>query len=70
MRKRVRHCVAIGTEMALHVLAYNMKQVISILGVGGLMLRNNAAAHSVFTFVHFCGTFALPRYSSRVVNIT
>src|SRR4051812_317083 len=27
----------IGTEMALHVLAYNMKRVISILGVGGLM---------------------------------
>jgi hypothetical protein len=25
------------TEMALHVLAYNMKRVISILGVGGLM---------------------------------
>src|SRR6476646_1262059 len=27
----------VGTEMALHVLAYNMKRVISILGVGGLM---------------------------------
>jgi hypothetical protein len=26
-----------STEMALHVLAYNMKRVISILGVGGLM---------------------------------
>lgn len=25
-----------GTEMALPVLAYNMKRVISILGVGGL----------------------------------
>ena len=25
------------TEMALHVLAYNMKRVIRILGVGGLM---------------------------------
>jgi hypothetical protein len=24
----------VGTEMALHVLAYNMKRVISILGVG------------------------------------
>jgi hypothetical protein len=27
----------VGTEMALHVLAYNIKRVISILGVGGLM---------------------------------
>jgi hypothetical protein len=27
----------VGTEMALHVLAYNMKRVISILGVAGLM---------------------------------
>lgn len=27
----------IGTEMALHVLAYNMKRVMSILGVGGLI---------------------------------
>jgi hypothetical protein len=27
----------VGTEMALHVLAYNMNRVISILGVGGLM---------------------------------
>ena len=27
----------VGAEMALHVLAYNMKRAISILGVGGLM---------------------------------
>jgi len=27
----------VGTEMALHVLAYNMKRVMSILGVVGLM---------------------------------
>ena len=27
----------VATEMALHVLAYNMKRAISILGVGGLM---------------------------------
>ena len=27
----------VGAEMALHVLAYNMKRVICILGVGGLM---------------------------------
>jgi hypothetical protein len=27
----------VSTEMALHVLAYNMKRVMSILGVGCLM---------------------------------
>ena len=27
----------VGTEMSLHVLAYNMKRVIAILGVGPLM---------------------------------
>jgi hypothetical protein len=27
----------VGTEMALHVLAYKMKRVMRILGVGGLM---------------------------------
>jgi hypothetical protein len=27
----------VGTEMALHVLAYNMKRMMRILGVGGLM---------------------------------
>ena len=27
----------VATEMALHVLAYNMKRVMQILGVGGLM---------------------------------
>jgi hypothetical protein len=27
----------VGTEMALHVLAYNMKRVMSILGVSGLV---------------------------------
>jgi hypothetical protein len=32
--KTLKH---VSTEMALHVLAYNMKRVISILGVGGLM---------------------------------
>jgi Transposase DDE domain len=26
----------VGTEMALHVLAYNMKRLMHILGVGGL----------------------------------
>jgi hypothetical protein len=32
--KTLKH---VGIEMALHVLAYDMKRVISILGVGGLM---------------------------------
>ena len=32
--KTLKH---VRTEMALHVLAYNMKRVMSILGVGGLM---------------------------------
>src|SRR5712675_782083 len=32
--KTLKH---VGTEMALHVLAYNMKRVMTILGVGGLM---------------------------------
>ncbi len=27
----------VGTEMALHVLAYNMKRLMHILGVGGLI---------------------------------
>ena len=27
----------VGTEMALHVLTYNMKRVMRILGVGGLI---------------------------------
>jgi len=32
--KTLKH---VSTEMALHVLAYNMKRVMSILGVGGLI---------------------------------
>jgi hypothetical protein len=32
--KTLKH---VGTEMALHVLAYNMKRAMKILGVGGLM---------------------------------
>ncbi len=32
--KTLKH---VGTEMALHVLAYNMKRVMRILGVGRLM---------------------------------
>ena len=37
--KTLRH---VATEMALHVLAYNMKQVIAILGVEGLMKEMRA----------------------------
>lgn len=32
--KTLKH---VNTEMALHVLAYNMKRMMRILGVGGLM---------------------------------
>jgi hypothetical protein len=32
--KTLKH---VGTEMALHVLAYTMKRVMRTLGVGGLM---------------------------------
>jgi excinuclease UvrABC nuclease subunit len=32
--KTLKH---VGTEMALHVLAYNMKRLMHILGVGGLI---------------------------------
>ena len=32
--KTLKH---VSTEMALHVLAYNMKRVMRILGTGGLM---------------------------------
>ena len=32
--KSLKH---VSTEMALHVLAYNMKRVMRILGIGGLM---------------------------------
>jgi hypothetical protein len=32
--KTLKH---VSTEMALHVLAYNMKRAMRILGVGGLM---------------------------------
>jgi hypothetical protein len=41
--KTLKH---VGTEMALHVLAYNMKRVMSILGVAGLMEAIRAPAAS------------------------
>lgn len=34
---QMRTLPKVATEMALHVLAYNMKRVMRILGVGGLM---------------------------------
>ena len=33
----------VGTEMALHVLAYNLKRVINIMGVGPLIAAMKAA---------------------------
>jgi len=36
-RRAVSACPFRATEMALHVLAYNMKRVMRILGVEGLM---------------------------------
>ena len=34
---QMRRLPKVASEMALHVLAYNMKRVMRILGVGGLM---------------------------------
>ena len=34
---QMRKLAKVASEMALHVLAYNMKRVIQILGVDGLM---------------------------------
>jgi len=33
----------VSTEMSLHVLAYNLKRVISLFGVPGLIQRMQAA---------------------------
>ncbi len=33
----------VGTEMALHVLAYNLKRVMAILGIGALIAAISAA---------------------------
>ncbi len=33
----------VGTEMALHVLAYNLKRVMNILGIGPLIAAMRAA---------------------------
>jgi hypothetical protein len=34
LTRRLRN---VGTEMSLHVLAYNMKRVVAILGIAGVM---------------------------------
>ena len=39
---RMRTLAKVASEMALHVLAYNMKRVIQILGVDGLMAAMRA----------------------------
>jgi len=39
---QMRRLPKVASEMALHVLAYNMKRVIQILGVGGLMAAMRA----------------------------
>jgi hypothetical protein len=39
---QMRTLTKVATEMALHVLAYNMKRVMRILGVGGLMAAMRA----------------------------
>ena len=44
---RVKAELPISTEMALHVLAYSMKRVMSILGVGGLMEAIRASEYQV-----------------------
>ena len=41
LMKRLKN---VRTEMTLHVLAYNLKRVISILGVGPLMAAIRAQA--------------------------
>jgi hypothetical protein len=33
----------VGTEMALHVLAYNLKRVMKIIGIGPLIAAMSAA---------------------------
>jgi len=38
--KTLKH---VSTEMSLHVLAYNLKRAISLLGVEGLLLKMRTA---------------------------
>jgi hypothetical protein len=39
---QMRRLPKVASEMALHVLAYNMKRVMQILGVGGLIAAMRA----------------------------
>ena len=39
---QMRTLKRVGTEMALHVLAYNLKRVIAILGIGPLIAAMTA----------------------------
>ncbi len=36
-------CQRVGIEMALHVLAYNLKRVMNIMGIGPLIAAMSAA---------------------------
>ena len=40
---RMKTLKRVGTEMALHVLAYNLKRVINIFGIRPLIAALNAA---------------------------
>ena len=40
---QMRTLKKVGTEMALHVLAYNLKRVMNILGIGPLIAAMKAA---------------------------
>ncbi len=42
-RFQMRTLKRVGTEMALHVLAYNLKRVMNILGIGPLIAAMRAA---------------------------
>jgi transposase len=49
----------VGTEMGLHVLAYNLKRVMNILGVEGLL----QALYALFIAVFFASRGSMPRYA-------
>jgi transposase len=49
----------VGTEMSLHVLAYNLKRVMNILGVEGLL----QALYALFIAVFFASRGSMPRYA-------
>ena len=49
----------VGTEMSLHVLAYNLKRVINILGVEGLL----RALYALFFALFFASHGGLSQYA-------